>query len=113
MAAQEAERQRQEHAEHIRAALDSAFESLPGDHRFCIRRTEAVHHVAKTLGIRVVNNRLFREVAGVAQTLGWEPIKNGGRSLFRCVKSRTVPSDSALSISKSHRYDPRSPLRTP
>jgi hypothetical protein len=104
----EAELKRMEEIDRkTRVALMAAFETVPGDPRFCIRRLEAVEHVVKTLGIRVVNNFTFRDVERVAVEFGWEPVKNGGRSLFRCVKRRDLDQDEALVVSRGNRYDPR------
>ena len=50
------------------------FETVPGDPRFCVRRSEVVKHVALALDIRVVNNDVFGEVERGAVALGWEPV---------------------------------------
>ena len=99
--------EREERERKLRVALEGAFEVVPGDRRFCIRRLEAVNLAAKTLGICVVNNSTFREVQIVAETLGWEAVKNGNRSLFRCVRRRGIGVDAALFLSRANRDDPR------
>jgi hypothetical protein len=59
----------QEEARKLREALESAFATVPGDRRFCVRRSDVVEHVARTLGIRVLNNRVFRQVCDGASAL--------------------------------------------
>jgi hypothetical protein len=95
-----------------REALESTFEVVPGDRRFCIRREEAVAHLSRVLGIRVVNNRTYREVQRIAESLGWEAVRNGNRSLYRCVKRRDLGPDIALYLSRANRRDPRTGLAT-
>lgn len=94
------------------AALESQFETVAGDQRFCVRRLDVVEHVAQVLNIPVLNNRVFADVARAASSLGWQPVKNGGRSLFRCVKPRGIGLEEALTVSKALRYDPRYPQST-
>ncbi len=94
-------------------ALEGTFETTPGDRRFCVRRLEVVEHVAKVLGIRVVNNRTFEEVTRAAEALGWEAIKNGNRSLFRCVKRRDHDPEGALMVARANRFDGRTGGRPP
>ncbi|MGC9984734.1 MAG: hypothetical protein ABSF35_14025 [Polyangia bacterium] len=94
-----------------RAALESAFETMPGDRRFVIRRQEAVDCVVKALGIGVVNNGVHGDVQGTAKTLGWEAVKNGNRALFRCVRRRDIDPDTALAVSRENRRDPRNRRR--
>jgi hypothetical protein len=101
------EQRKRDIEEKQREALESAFELVPGDRRFCIRRLEVVDHVARVLGIRVVNNVTFHDVEQMAVKLGWEPVKNGGRALFRCVKRRDLDQEAALAISRRNRHDPR------
>jgi hypothetical protein len=86
--------------------LVQAFETTT-DPAFCLRRLEVVAEVAKALGERV-NNDLFRDVVRVAQALGWEPVKNQNRSLFRGVKRRGQDDAEALAVSRANRHDPRS-----
>ena len=102
----EAER-RKEVERKWREALEIAFESVPGDRRFCVRKTEVMDHVAWTLGIRAVNNNTFRQLVRIGELLGWESVKNGNRSLFRCVKPRSLDAITALAVSRKHRRDPR------
>ena len=63
------------------------------------------------MGIRVLSNRLFVDVEGVAETLGFQAVRNGGRSLFRCVRRRGVDADTALAISRANRRDSRATAR--
>jgi hypothetical protein len=99
--------EREESERKVRIALEGAFEAVPGDRRFCIRRMEAMDLAARALGIRVVNNFTFGEVRRVAETLGWEAVKNGNRSLFRCVRRRGIEAEAALVLSRANRRDPR------
>jgi len=92
----------------VRQALESEFEAVPGDRRFCLRRLEVVEHVSRVLAIPVINNDVFADVEQAARALGWEAVKNGGRSLFRCVKRRDLEVDEALAVSRANRQDPRS-----
>ena len=91
----------------LHTAILSAFETVPGDSRFCVRRIDVVEQVARVRGIKVINNRVFADVQRAARELGWESIKNGGRSLFRCVKRTDQDIDEALMVSRSNRRDPR------
>ena len=91
----------------IRSAIESVFETVPGEGRFCVRRLEVVEHVSRMLGIRVINNRTFARVERVVRDMGWEPIKNGNRSLFRCAKRKHQDRDEALLVSEANRYDSR------
>jgi len=88
-------------------AMKEAFETMPGDRRFCVRRLDVVEHVARVRGIKVINNRVFRDIERAARDLGWESIKNGGRSLYRCVKHKEHDLDEALLVSRANRHDPR------
>ena len=90
-----------------REALEATFETVPGDRRFCIRRQEAVDCVVSALGIRVVNNAVHDDVRRIAEMLGWEPLKNGNRSCYRCVKRRGADVESALAASRGNRQDVR------
>lgn len=80
----------------------SAFESAPGP-QFCVRRTEVVEHVARELGGEVVNNALFAEIEAAARALGWQPIRNGQRRLFRSCKRREFDCEQALAASRQQR----------
>ena len=91
------------------SALLSGFETVPADPRFCVRRSEVVDHVVRALGIEVLNNRVFADVERAARSIGWQPVKNGGRSLFRCVKRKGQDDAEALVVSRAHRRDPRWP----
>jgi len=91
-----------------REALEGAFETVPGERRFCIRRQEAVDCVVSALGIRVVNNAVYDDVRRIAEILGWEPLKNGNRSLYRCVRRRSFDVAQALTVSRANRQDARS-----
>lgn len=93
--------------EKVRAALAANYEAAPGPD-YCVRRLEVVEDVARTLGIRVLNNAVFVDVERRARELGWESVKNGGRSLFRRVRRRGLDEAEALAISRSNRSDPRS-----
>jgi hypothetical protein len=97
---------REKRTRNLREVLVAAYETTPGP-QFCVRRLEVVQHAAQALGIRVVNNTVFHEVENAACALGWEPIRNGGRSLFRCVKLRGQDDASALAASQMLRCDPR------
>ena len=96
----------------LREALQNGFETVPGDRELCVRRLDVVEHVTSTLGIKVINNRVFADIEREAAALGWEPIKNGGRSLFRCVKRKDHDRDEALMVSRANRHDPRTGLGT-
>lgn len=91
----------------LRNAIESVFETVPGEARFCVRRLEVVEHVSRVLGIRIINNRIFARVERVARDMGWEPIKNGNRSLFRCAKRKDQDQDEALLVSEANRHDSR------
>src|SRR4051812_38392350 len=88
----------------IRVAVGMAFETTPGDVRFCVRRLDVVAHVARTLGIKVVNNDMFAKVERVVSEMGWESVKNGGRSLYRCAKHKGQDADAALLVSRTNRH---------
>ena len=91
----------------IRAAIESAYEPVPGDPRFCVRRLEVVEHVARTLGRAMVNNALFVAVERSARALGMEPIRNGGRRLYRCARRRGRSEAEAIADSQANRLDRR------
>jgi hypothetical protein len=102
----------EERKRNLRAALLAVYETTPGDPRFCVRRLEVVEHAARALGIRVLNNAVFAEVEVAACGLGFEAVRNGNRSLFRCVKRRDQDSETALSVSRESRRDSRWPRAT-
>ncbi len=108
----EAKLRREERARNLREALAAVYEPTPGDPRFCVRRLEVVEHAARALGIRVLNNAVFAEVEAAACGLGFEAVRNGNRSLFRCVKRRDQDSETALSASRENRRDTRWPRAT-
>ena len=91
----------------VHAALAAGYETADGP-EFCVRRLEVVEHVARSLGVRVLNNELFNQVERRAHELGWESVKNGGRSLFRRVRRRGLDEAEAIAVSRSNRRDPRS-----
>ena len=91
----------------LREALRRAYEAVPGDPRFCVRRREVVEHVAGVLGESVINNAFCLKVEAAARELGWQRVKNGGRALYRCVKQRKADVAAALAESKANRHDPR------
>jgi hypothetical protein len=93
----------------LQEALRAKFETVPSDPRFCVRRADVVAHAARALDIRVVNNDVFIDVERAAIVLGWEPVKNGGRSLFPCVKRKGQDHTEALAGSQEQRLDPRWP----
>lgn len=90
----------------VRDAIETAYETAPGP-AYCVRRLEVVEHVARTFGIRVLNNDLFRCVEQQAAALGWESIRNGGRSLFRRAKRRGANDAEAMALSRANRRDQR------
>jgi len=96
----------------VRGALTAQYETAPGP-EYCVRRLEVVEEVARALGIRVLNNDLFLDVERRAHELGWESVKNGGRSLFRRVRRRELDDAEALALGRSNRYDPRTGRRGP
>ncbi len=108
----EAKLRQEERGRNLRGALLDAYETTPGDPRFCVRRFEVVEHAARALGIRVLNNAVFAEVEAAACALGFEAVRNGNRSLFRCVKRRDQDSETALSLSRENRRDTRWPQAT-
>jgi hypothetical protein len=91
----------------IRQAIVLAYETRSGDPRFCVRRREVVEHVARVLGIAVLNNRLFVEVEAAAGSLGFQAVKNGNRSIYRCAKRRDLDEEAALMLSHASRRDSR------
>jgi len=105
----EAKLRQEERRRNLREALAAAYETTPGDPRFCVRRLEVVGHAARALGIRVLNNAVFAEVEAAACALGFEAVRNGNRSLFRRVKRRDQDSETALSVSRENRRDTRWP----
>jgi hypothetical protein len=105
----EAKLRQEERRRSLRDALWAAYETTLGDPRFCVRRLEVVEHAARALGIRVLNNAVFAEVEAAASALGFEAVRNGNRSLFRCVKRRDQDSETALSVSRENRRDTRWP----
>jgi hypothetical protein len=88
-------------------ALWASYEATPGDPRFCVRRLEVVEHVARVLGIQVLNNAVFADVEAAASALGFQAVKNGNRSLFRCAKRRDHDEKTALAVSRENRRDAR------
>jgi len=91
----------------VREAISSAYETKPGDPRFCVRRFEVVEHAAQSLGIAVLNNAIFADVEAAASALGFQAVKNGNRSLFRCAKRRDHDDETALAVSCENRRDAR------
>jgi hypothetical protein len=91
----------------VRGVLLAYYEATPGDPRFCVRRLEVVEHAARTLGIHVVNNAVFADVEAAASALGFQAVKNGNRSLFRCAKRRDHDEKTALTVSRANRRDAR------
>lgn len=98
---------RLEYLERIRAIMAELYETVD-DPAFNVRRTEVVAHVAaglKALGERVtVNNRFHRLVFDEAIEMGWTPIRNGNRRLFRGVKPKGIRRSEALAISQRNRH---------
>jgi hypothetical protein len=92
--------------EKVREALGAAYETAPGP-AYCVRRLEVVEHVARTLNIRVLNNTVHADAERAARALGWVPIKNGNRRLFRGVKRRDHDEQEALAVSRANRRDAR------
>lgn len=88
-------------------AIKSAFEIASGP-TYCVRRLEVVEHVARTIGQVVINNAFHAEVERAARWLGFQSVKNGHRSLFRCAKRRDHDDQQALAVSRANRHDPRS-----
>jgi hypothetical protein len=93
----------------VREVLSAGYETTPGDPRFCVRRLDVVEHAAQSLGIAVLNNAVFADVEAAASALGFQAVKNGNRSLFRCVKRRDQDRETALSVSRENRRDTRWP----
>jgi hypothetical protein len=91
----------------LREVLSAAYETTPGDPRFCIRRLEVVEHAAQSLGIAVLNNAVFADVEAAASALGFQAVRNGNRSLFRCAKRRDHDEKTALAVSRENRRDAR------
>jgi hypothetical protein len=67
-----------------------------------------VEHAARALGVSVLNNAFFAEVEAIAGALGWQPVKNCNRALFRCAKRRDHDEGRALAVARANRHDPRS-----
>jgi len=91
----------------VRGVLLASYEATPGDPRFCVRRLEVVEHAAHALGIHVLNNAVFADVEAAASALGFQAVKNGNRSLFRCAKRRDHDEKTALAVSGENRRDAR------
>jgi hypothetical protein len=91
----------------VRGVLLATYEAMPGDPRFCVRRLEVVEHAARALGIQVLNNAVFADVEAAASALGFQAVKNGNRSLFRCAKRRDYDHGTALAVSRENRRDAR------
>jgi len=73
--------------EEVREAISSAYETKPGDPRFCVRRFEVVEHAANPWD-RGAEQCHLADVEAAASALGFQAVKNGNRSLFRCAKRR-------------------------
>jgi hypothetical protein len=99
---------REERARKVRDAIASAYEETPAP-AYCIRRLEVVLHVAGVLGVSILNNAFFAEVETAARGLGFQAVRNGNRSLFRCAKRRDQDDAEALAVSRANRHDPRWP----
>jgi hypothetical protein len=91
----------------VRAVLLACYEATPGDPRFCVRRLEVVEHAAHALGMQVLNNSVFTDVEAAASALGFQAVRNGNRSLFRCAKRRDHDEKTALAVSRENRRDVR------
>lgn len=91
----------------VREVLSASYDVTPGDPRFCVRRLAVVEHVARALGIAVLNNAVFADVEAAASALGFQAVKNGNRSLFRCARRREHDHETALAVSRANRRDPR------
>jgi hypothetical protein len=91
----------------VRTVLLACYEATPGDPRFCVRRLEVVEHAAHALGIQVLNNAVFADVEAAASALGFQAVRNGNRSLFRCAKRRDYDHETALAVSRENRRDAR------
>jgi hypothetical protein len=91
----------------VREVLSASYDVTPGDPRFCVRRLEVVEYVARALGIAVLNNAVFADVEAAASAQGFQAVKNGNRSLFRCVKRRDHDHETALAVSGANRRDAR------
>ena len=91
----------------VRGVLLASYEATPGDPRFCVRRLEVVERAAQSLGIAVLNNAVFTDVEAAASALGFQTVKNGNRSLFRCAERRDHDEKTALAVSRENRRDAR------
>lgn len=97
----------------IREFLASTYETTPGDPRFCVRRLDVVERVARLLGVAVLNNDFFAEVEEATKALGFQPIRNGNRSLLRGVRLKGQDEEAALAASRTHRLDHRRSKQPP
>jgi hypothetical protein len=103
----EEKRRREVYGRKLRVTIAEAFEVMPDRPQFCVRRLQVTEHVARAVGVLVMNDAFHADVTREARALGFVPIKNGGRALFRYARRRDHDEVAALAASRENRHDPR------